>query len=260
MAIFHFEVSIVGRSAGRSAVAAAAYRSGQVLRDRRHGRVRRPGVRRDPLHLEILLPEGAPAWMADREALWNAVEAAERRKDSQLARQIVVVLPRELSPQRQVGLARGFAAALAARGMVADLAVHPTAPGRAEPNPHALLLLTMRRVDPAAPGGFGPKETAWNGRGLVLELRGLWAGLLNAALAEAGLAGRVDPRSFAARRAEALAAGDLALAARLDRVPEPRVGAAATALERRGVRTGRGDAAHRARRLAKASQEALEGF
>ena len=97
MAIFHLSVKVISRSSGRSAVAAAAYRGAERLHDERldrdHDFTNKDGV----VHSEVMLPEGAPEEFADREKLWNAVEAAEKRKDAQLAREVEFAIPRELS-------------------------------------------------------------------------------------------------------------------------------------------------------------------
>ena len=109
MAIYRLSAQIISRSAGRSAVNAAAYRAAEQLTDERLGREfsyeRKAGVE----HKEIFAPEGAPAWATDREKLWNAAEAAETRINSQTAREIQIALPVELSAEQQVELVRGFA-------------------------------------------------------------------------------------------------------------------------------------------------------
>lgn len=125
MAIFHFSAKVIGRSSGRSAVAAAAYRAGERLHDERidrdHDFTNKAGV----LHSEVMLPKGAPETFADRATLWNAVEAAEKRKDAQLAREVEFALPRELSKKDNVKLAREFVKAeFVEKGMIADLNVH----------------------------------------------------------------------------------------------------------------------------------------
>ena len=262
MPIYRLSVSILSRSSGGStlaaaayrtasrltelgqtafdAVAAAAYRSGQSLEGQ--GTTHDYGRKSDVRHSEILLPEGAAPWLADRSRLWNAVEASERRKDSQLAREILVTLPRELAPEDRLSLIRGFAQEqLTARGMVVDLAIHD---GRARDggrHPHAHLLLTMRRLDPTNKTGFGKKETAWNSRALLQTWRQAWAGHVNRALERAAIPERVDHRTLEAQRQDALARGDWDQAASLDREPEPKLGRAAAALERQGQRTERGD-------------------
>lgn len=197
MATYYCNVAIVSRKAGRSVVAAAAYRAGERLYDERlhasHDYTDKSGV----LHSAVLLPAGAPDRLADRERLWNEVEAGERRKDAQLARQVEFALPRELSEAANIELARSLVQeAFVDCGMVADLAVHD---GRARDGgrqPHAHVLLTMRDV---GSGGFGAKRPEWNDRGLVNGWRELLATRTNEALARAGSGARVDHRSYAER-------------------------------------------------------------
>ena len=104
--------------------------------------------------------------MRDRAALWNGVEAAEKRKDAQLARDITLALPHELTPAQRLALVRGFiASAFVALGMVADIAIH--APCRRDAdarNHHAHILLTMRAIEG---DGFGAKVRAWNDTALA---------------------------------------------------------------------------------------------
>jgi ATP-dependent exoDNAse (exonuclease V) alpha subunit len=125
MAIYRLSAQVIKRSAGRSVVAAASYRAAEKLKDHRLVQTfdftRKAGVE----HSEIMLPKGAPAWMADREQLWNAVEKAEKRKDSQLAREVQVSLPREMNLEQQVSLVRDFVQEqMTSRGMVADVCIH----------------------------------------------------------------------------------------------------------------------------------------
>lgn len=192
MAIFHLHVKNISRGDGRSAVAAAAYRAGETLPNVIEERDSAFGGRRDVLHAEIVYPEEAASWMADRATLWNAVEAAERRKDARLAKEIEAALPRELSPAAWLELCRTFAAHYAREGFVADFAIHDD--GSAH-NPHVHVLLTTRVV---AAGGFGGKIRSADGRQFVEEARLLWAKLVNAALEGAGLGVSIDPRSHAA--------------------------------------------------------------
>ncbi len=148
MAIYHFTAKIISRSQGRSAVAAAAYRSASELHDQRQGQSFDYSDKPHVVHSEIILPEGAPAWMADRSQLWNAVELGEKRKDSQVAREVEFAIPQELSQAEGIALAREFVQReFVARGMVADLNVHWE-----EDNPHAHVMLTMREVNEQ---GFG---------------------------------------------------------------------------------------------------------
>ncbi|WP_424140520.1 Ti-type conjugative transfer relaxase TraA [Roseomonas chloroacetimidivorans] len=222
MAIFHLQAKVITRGQGRGIVAAAAYRAGECLFDHEIGRTQnylaKPGV----VHSEILLPEGAPRRWLDRETLWNEVaerdppRAADLRGDReavlaadeeeasprsrprrrQLAREIELALPQELSRAEAIRLAQDFVhEQFVARGMVADLNVHwgQAADGTAQP--HAHVLLTMRRVGPQ---GFGLKERAWNDKGLLRLWRERWAELANERLAELGHDVRIDHRSHAA--------------------------------------------------------------
>src|SRR4051812_24250396 len=194
VAIYHFSAKVIARSHGRSAVAAAAYRSASALLDEREARTHDFSQKADVVHSEILLPEGAPERWADRGVLWNAVEAAEKRKDAQLAREVEFALPRELSREEGVALARDFVQrTFVDRGMVADLNVHWPLDAQGEAKPHAHVMLTMREVGPE---GFGLKVSAWNS---VAELQGwreAWATRTNERLAELGHEVRIDHRSF----------------------------------------------------------------
>ena len=118
MAIYHYSAQIISRSEGRSSVAAAAYRSGSRLQDERTG-LTHDFSRKDGIaYSEILAPTNAPAWVKDRAALWNAVEAVERRRDAQLSREINIALPIELTLSQQIELTRSFVAeGFVARGM-----------------------------------------------------------------------------------------------------------------------------------------------
>jgi Ti-type conjugative transfer relaxase TraA len=189
MAIYHFQVKIIGRSQGRSAVAAAAYRSASELHDQRQGQSFDYSDKPHVVHSEIILPEGAPAWMADRSQLWNAVELGEKRKDSQVAREVEFAIPQELSQAEGIALAREFVQReFVARGMVADLNVHWE-----EDNPHAHVMLTMREVNEQ---GFGYKATAWDKVALLKEWREHWADLANQHLLRADYDMRIDHRSY----------------------------------------------------------------
>src|SRR3954464_6080959 len=151
---------VISRSSGRSAVAAAAYRSASTLLDEREARTHDFSHKTDVVHSEILLPASAPERWSDRGVLWNAVEAAEKRKDAQLAREVEFALPRELSREEGVALARDFVQrAFVSRGMVADLNVYWLVDAHGEAKPHARVMLTLREVGPE---GFGPKVRAWN--------------------------------------------------------------------------------------------------
>ena len=194
MAIYHFSAKVMGRGTGRSAVASAAYRSASRLHDERLGRhhdfINKPGV----VHSEVMLPEGAPERLRDREALWNEVEATEKRKDAQFAREVEFAIPREMTREQGVALARDFVAReFVERGMIADLNVHwdSGADGRAKP--HAHVMLTMRSV---GPDGFGMKEREWNATALLQHWREGWASHVNERLTQLGIEARIDHRSY----------------------------------------------------------------
>ncbi len=189
MAIYHFTAKVIKRSHGRSAVAAAAYRSASAFTDQRQGQSFDYSDKSGVVHSEIFSPTGAPAWMSNRETLWNAAEAVERRRDAQVAREVEFALPEELSQAEAIGLARAFVKReFVARGMVADLNVHWE-----EGNPHAHVMLTMREV---GPDGFARKVREWNQVGSLREWREHWADLANEHLMRAGCDVRIDHRSF----------------------------------------------------------------
>ncbi|HTQ09548.1 MAG TPA: Ti-type conjugative transfer relaxase TraA [Fimbriimonadaceae bacterium] len=189
MAIYHFTAKVISRSKGRSAVAAAAYRSASQLHDYRQDLTFDYAAKPDVIHSEILAPEKAPEWVHNRELLWNAVEAGEKRRDAQVAREVEFALPEELSQQEAIALARDFVKReFVSRGMVADFNVHWD-----QGNPHAHVMLTMREL---TPDGFGLKETQWNRKEMLGEWREHWADLANEHLLRAGLDVRIDHRSY----------------------------------------------------------------
>jgi Ti-type conjugative transfer relaxase TraA len=197
MAIFHLSVKVISRSSGRSAVAAAAYRGAERLHDERldrdHDFTNKDGV----VHSEILLPEGAPPEFADREKLWNAVEAAEKRKDAQLAREVEFAIPRELNKPQGIWLARDFVKTeFVDKGMIADLNVHWDIGKDGQAKPHAHVMLTMRGV---GKDGFGAKVREWNKAELVEQWRERWAEHVNQRLAELDIDARIDHRSLDAQ-------------------------------------------------------------
>ncbi len=212
MAIYHLSGTLISRSKGRSAVACAAYRTAERLEDERYGKTHDYTKKEGVVHSEILLPEGAPSWMADREVLWNRVEASEKRKDAQLAREFNLSLPRELTLRENIALARDFVQeAFVKRGMVADLCVHDDVGKDGERQPHAHVMLTLREVLPdgeAGKGdkgdheGFGKKVRAWNDKALLLTFRELWAETANRHLSLHGHDLSIDHRSLAAQHIE----------------------------------------------------------
>ena len=147
MAIYHFSAKVISRALGSSAVAAAAYRSAHRLYDERLGRSHDFSNKAGVVHCEILLPENAPEKWRNRERLWNDVEAAELRKDAQLAREIEFAIPREMTQEQGIELARDFVQAeFVDRGMIADLNVHWDIGADGLAKPHAHVMLTMREI------------------------------------------------------------------------------------------------------------------
>ncbi|MGC6399490.1 Ti-type conjugative transfer relaxase TraA [Sphingomonas sp. FW199] len=200
MAIYHFSAKVISRAVGSSAVAAAAYRSAGRLRDdrldRSHDFTNKTGV----MHSEVMLPEGAPEAWSDREQLWNAVEAAELRKDAQLAREVEFAIPREMTVAQVIELARDFVQReFVSEGMVADLNVHWDVGVDGQPKPHAHVMLTMREVDE---DGFGKKCREWNRTDVLEGWRERWAGHVNERLAALDIDARIDHRSLEAQGIE----------------------------------------------------------
>lgn len=228
MAIYHFSAQVISRSGGGNALAAAAYRSGEKLQE--HDYRKKSGVD----YSEILTPENAPEWAKNRESLWSAVEAIERRKDAQLCREINIALPLELKPEERQELAQNFCRKFTQLGMVADLAIH----GQETGNPHAHIMLTMRGLTPE---GFGPKNREWNRRELVEEWREAWAREANHALERAGHEARIDHRTLAAQG--------------IDHEATIHQGKAVTALERKGQKTRIGQLNAEQAELTKATAE-----
>ena len=217
MSIYHYSVSSIGRSSGKSATAAAAYRAGEKIKDERTGLTfdytRKTGVD----YTEILAPSFAPEWASERSLLWNEVERVERRKDSQLAREINVALPVELDKEQNLQLVREFVQEqFVSKGMIADVAFHHLN----SHNPHAHIMLTMRELSES---GFGKKNTHWNDRELLKVQREAWANHTNNALEKAGYQIRVDHRSLEAQG--------------IDRIPQIHLGPKVIAMEKRGIAT-----------------------
>ncbi|QUD89843.1 Ti-type conjugative transfer relaxase TraA [Phenylobacterium montanum] len=200
MAIYHFSAKVISRACGASAVAAAAYRSASRLRDARLDRSHDFSSKAGVVHSEVMLPDGAPEEWSDREALWNAVEAAEVRRDAQLAREIEFAIPREMEKADGIELARDFVQReFVDRGMVADLNVHWDIGADGLAKPHAHVMLTMRSADEE---GFGAKVRDWNRTALVEHWREAWADHVNERLAELDIDARIDHRSLQAQGIE----------------------------------------------------------
>jgi hypothetical protein len=223
MAIYHLAVKSVSRSTGRSAVAAVAYRAGVCLENERDGLVhdytRRGGVE----DTFIVAPEGAE-WAQDRSALWNAAEAAEKRKDAKVAREYELGLPAELDADQRRDLVRAFAEDVRDRyGVAVDAAIHAPHDYGDDRNYHAHVMTTTREV---GPDGLGAKTRQLDVRTTasveVEAIRERWAGMVNDALEHAQVAERVDHRSYERQG--------------LDIEPTVKMGHASAAIERRAER------------------------
>jgi Ti-type conjugative transfer relaxase TraA len=238
MAIYHFSAKVISRANGSSALASAAYRSASRLRDERLDRHHDFSNKAGVIHSEVMLPEGAPEHLSDRERLWNEVEAAEKRIDAQLAREIEFAIPRELSQEMGVELARGFVQReFVGLGMIADLNVHRDIGPEEEPKPHAHVMLTMREVDE---NGFGAKVRHWNRTELLQHWREAWADHVNQRLAELDIDARIDHRSLEAQG--------------VDLEPQNKIGPAAARMAERGLQLER---VHEHREIARSNGEKL---
>ena len=250
MAIYHCSIKVISRGKGKSAVAAAAYRAGEKITNEFDGMTHDYTHKGGVVHTEILLPDHAPAEYTDRAVLWNEVEKIEKAKNAQLAREIEIALPRELTREQGISLVREYVKRhFVAAGMCADVCLHDTGGG----NPHAHIMLTMRPFDEGGARGakqkkeyildrggnkiYDPKKrqykcksipaTDWNEQTKAEEWRAAWAELCNQALEQNGHAERIDHRSYERQG--------------IDQIPTVHLGVAASAMEKRGIRTERGD-------------------
>lgn len=254
MAIFHFAVKSLSRGKGHSASAAAAYRAGIALEDPstglRHDYTRRAGV----VSVDMLAPDGAPAWAQDPAQLWANVETHETRKNARVAREVVIALPHELDAEQRRDLAQDVGRLLVERyGVAVQIAVHAPDKGGDDRNHHAHLLMTPRTVGPDGFGAYAAKayDDFKAGPEELKAMRAEVAGRFNQALERAGLAARVDHRPLLAQKAEAAEKSDFAQVVALDRPATKHEGKAVTQARRRGERLPR---AQRNDRVRQASQ------
>ena len=249
IAIYHCSIKIVSRGKGKSAVAAAAYRSGEKLTNEwdglTHDYTKKGGV----VHSEILLPAHAPPAFSDRSTLWNSVELSEKSNNAQLAREVEIALPVELSREEQTRLVRDYCSSqFVSKGMIADFNLHDTGGG----NPHAHILLTMRPMDEK--GAWLPKSkkeyvldengerirlpsgrymtrkvdlVGWNNRENAEVWRRAWADLANEFLERNDCPERIDHRSYERQG--------------IEQIPTVHVGVSATQMEKKGIVTERGE-------------------
>ena len=247
----HNEITIVQRSQRQSAVAAAAYQSGEKLFCEYDQEVKHYPEKRGIVHNEILLPANAPRSYADRNTLWNAAEAVEKQWNSQLARRWVLTIPREIPPDQYAVLVREFCQQqFVSKGMIADFAIHdPHPPGH---NPHAHVLLTMRAMDehgkwlpksrkvydldengeriklPSGRWKSHKEDTVdWNDQKYCEIWRHEWEVIQNRYLEANDRPERVDLRSYARQG--------------LDKIPTVHMGPAVSQMEKRGIQTNIGN-------------------
>lgn len=227
MAQYRLEVQAIKRADGRSAVAAAAYRAATSLHDKRLEMTFDYTAKGGVAFSGVMAPDTAPAAFGDRETLWNAAEAADKRADSRTAREVLISLPHELDDVQRHALVRAFVQqSLVARGMIADYALHdPDAHGD-QRNHHAHILVTTRRVTPE---GFGLKGREWDNPDAVKALRLEWCEIQNQHLRQhlGQDAPQVTHHSLADQGEE--------------KEPTIHLGPAASGMERRGEGSDRGD-------------------
>jgi hypothetical protein len=243
MATYFLRSTHVSRGKGALATRAAAYRSGERIKDERTGQVYDFSDRRDITYKEVVLPsdlEGRSdmAWAQDRTILWNAMEHAGNRRNSRVGREWLVLVPPELTADQRARLVRTYAKELSNKYRCAvDCAIHQPRPGADPRNHHAHLLMTTREVSPEGIGArtaleLGGRERHQRGLGTsrdeYLALRERWAQVTNEALREAGLQLRVDHRSFARQG--------------LNREPTPSIPEKVFYAERKYGRSAAGDA------------------
>lgn len=249
IAIYHCNISIISRGKGKSAVAAAAYRSGEKITNEWDGEIHDYTRKRGVVHTEIMLPPHAPPSFSDRATLWNSVELYEKAGNAQLAREIDAALPIELSREEQIRLVREYCSSqFVSRGMCVDYAIHDTDSG----NPHCHIMLTMRPLDERGAWAAKSKKeydldengerirlpsgrykthkvdlTGWNDKDNALLWRKAWADFTNDFLERNGSPERIDHRSNAERG--------------IDEIPTVHMGVAACQMEKKGIVTEKGE-------------------
>jgi hypothetical protein len=253
MADFHFSVTQIKRSAGQSAIAAAAYRAGEKLYSETYGEYSDYTRKRGIVETAILLPSFAPKEYENREKLWNAVEQAERHPKAQLAYSFDFSLQNEFSMKENLEIAREFIQKqFVDRGMIADYAVHLPDKGNTIPNPHVHVLCPIRPLNPDGTWGAKQKRvyrldeaghrmkdekgrdlfdavptTDWGSAESLERWREAWAEINNQHFAAHGLDARLDNRSYERQG--------------LDQIPTVHEGPKIREMERRGIHTEKGD-------------------
>ncbi|HFZ4534945.1 TPA: MobQ family relaxase [Streptococcus pneumoniae] len=249
---FHFSVNIISRGKGKSAVASAAYISGEKIKNEWDG-VTHDYTRKEKILVKnIILPDHIPKEFNDRSTLWNKVEMAEKNSNAQLARQFIIGLPKELSLSENKNLVERYIKEnLTSQGMIVDYAIHDESQDK-NGNIHCHIMTIMRPINEK--GEFLAKSkkeyildekgekvlnkngkpktrkvelTTWNDTGNVEKWRENFSDLCNKYLERAGAEKRVDHRSFKRQNS--------------DYLPTIHLGSAASAMERKGIETDKGN-------------------
>ncbi len=246
---YHLRGQIIGRGQkqAKSCVAAAAYRSGEKLKDERQGRICKYD-KKEVAYSEILVPQHAPDWCKERGKLWNSVEAAEKSKNAQLAREINMTLAPELSLEQNKSMLLEYVNEnFISRGMIADVNIH-----NKPDNLHAHIMLTMREIDRDGEWlAKSRKEYITDGNGERIKLDSgewksrkvdcndwnskntyntwceNWSKTVNRHLEKAGSENRIDHRSYKKQG--------------INQIPTIHLGPNVSAMEKKGIRTEKGD-------------------
>ncbi|ELL6535396.1 MobA/MobL family protein [Salmonella enterica] len=198
MAIFHMSAQRISRSKGHSSVAAAAYRHGEKMTDEHTGEIHDYSKKKGVSDSVVLIPEGADKRFLKPEYLFNTIEKHEKRKDAQLALEVNISLPTEMTDEQKKALAIDFCNEnFVKKGMIADIAFHKLD----SDNPHFHVMLTTRKLTPDG-SGFGQKVREWNSKDQLQEWRKSWADTANDHMQRAGIDARIDHRSLKDQKAE----------------------------------------------------------
>ena len=221
MAIYHCSFSVGSRSSGSSSVASAAYREGEKIEDKRTGIIHDYSRKSDVIESMILAPKNSPEFCKNSSDLWNEVERTEKRKDSQLFREVTLALPREQSHEQNKNCVEDYCTRnFTDQGMVAHLSYHESK----NENPHVHIMLTMRELNKK---GFGQKNRSWNSKENLNNWREDWANTVNKHLEKNMIDQSIDHRSLRDQG--------------LSRAPQIHVGSSAMEMEKRGVKSERGE-------------------
>ena len=249
---FHFSISMISRGKSKSAVASAAYISCEKLTNEWDGVTHDYHNKKGLLHSQIYLPENIPKEFQDRSFLWNSVELNEKASNAQLARNFIIALPKELSFEENKNLITDFMQEnFVSKGMIADLAIHDES-NEGNNNIHAHIMTTLRPINEKGQWQAKSKKeylldeqgnkilgkngkpkirkielTDWNNKGNAEKWRESFAKICNQYLEKNNLEKRVDHRSFERQG--------------IEEIPTIHLGASASALERKGIETDKGN-------------------